>query len=198
LIAITDTTVAPLGLLETRLGALLALATHGSVAIQLRDPALSARARLELGRRLLELVAPHAAGLIVNDRIDLALALGAPGVHLGERSISVGEARRLVPDAWISVACHDPDAAHEQPPDAILLSPLLEAKKGRSALGLAALERARARLAPGTALYALGGVDADGARRCLAAGADGVAVIGAALDGREPAPLLEALGILGR
>jgi thiamine-phosphate pyrophosphorylase len=84
--------------------------------------------------------------------------------------------------------------------DAVLLSPILAARKGRAALGLTALAEARSALvrrgrgAP--RLYALGGVEAGTARACLEAGADGVAVIGAALDGRDARPLLQALGVL--
>jgi thiamine-phosphate pyrophosphorylase len=48
---------------------------------------------------------------------------------------------------------------------------------------------------PPPLLYALGGVDERNAAQCLAAGADGIAVIGAALDGRDPVPLVRALGI---
>jgi thiamine-phosphate pyrophosphorylase len=191
LIAITSTELAPLGVIETRLARCVERARPGSVAIQLRDHDLSARARLELGRRLLALGAP----LIVNDRLDLALALGVSNVHLGERSMSPKDARRLIPNAWISQACHDPERAGDLDADAILLSPVLAPRKGRPALGLPALARARARLSPGARLYALGGVDAESARACLDAGADGVAVQGAVLDGREPDPLLAALGI---
>ena len=70
-------------------------------------------------------------------------------------------------------------------------------RKGNAALGLAALTRARARLAHlrrRVCLYALGGVTAETAATCLEAGANGVAVIGAALVA-DPAPLLDALEI---
>jgi thiamine-phosphate pyrophosphorylase len=77
----------------------------------------------------------------------------------------------------------------------------MDARKGRPALGLAALGAARRAAAalPKPAdlrLYALGGVRAENAAECITAGADGVAVIGAALDGTDPRPLLGALGIL--
>jgi thiamine monophosphate synthase len=80
--------------------------------------------------------------------------------------------------------------------DAVLLSPIFEARKGRCALGVAALGRARD-AHPGPAWFGLGAVNAGNAAACLVAGAAGVAVIGAALE-PDPQPLLEALGILRR
>jgi thiamine-phosphate pyrophosphorylase len=199
LIAITDTALVPADLLAARLAALVTRARPGSVAIQLRDHQLSARARLELGRRLLEIARREAAPLIVNDRLDLALALGAQGVHLGERSVAPADARRLLPKAWISRACHDPDRVADAPEvDAVLLSPILSTRKGRPALGLCALRRARQLLPASIALIALGGIDAEGAARCLEAGADAVAAIGSVLAGsdeRSLDALLDALQI---
>jgi thiamine-phosphate pyrophosphorylase len=200
LVVITDTNAAPPDLLARRIDSLLSRAHPGSVAIQLRDHELSARARLELGRRLLDSVRRHGAPLIVNDRLDLALVLGAQGVHLGERSVATRDARQLLPHAWISRACHDPERVAEDPDaDAVLLSPILAARKGRPALGLPALRRARALLPAQRALIALGGVDAEGAARCLEAGAGAVAVIGAVLapnDERSVDALLEVLQII--
>jgi thiamine-phosphate pyrophosphorylase len=193
LVVITDTTTAPVASMEQRIERLLARARPGSVAIQLRDHELSARARLALGRRLCELGRRYGAALVVNDRLDLAILLDAAGVHLGERSVAAADARSLLPRAWISRACHDPErVADEREVDAVLLSPVLAARKGRSALGLDAIGRARARLPSATALIALGGIDAAGAASCLDAGADAVAVIGAVL-GPERERSLEAL-----
>jgi thiamine monophosphate synthase len=81
--------------------------------------------------------------------------------------------------------------------DAVLLSPVLESKKGRAMLGLSALTVARSALTNSgrkTALLALGGVTAAHAAECLLAGADGVAVIGAVLRG-EGRALVRALRI---
>jgi thiamine-phosphate pyrophosphorylase len=192
LIAITDTRSVDAQLLLERLERVCASAVPGSVMLQLRDRELSARARLSLGRELCAAARRHGQLVAVNDRADLALVLGADGLHLGEASLSVADARRVVGSLWISAACHDP----ERPPegaDAILLSPVLEARKGNPALGTGAIGAARA--ACGVDVYALGGVDAAGARRCLEAGAAGVAAVGAVLSGGDPRSLLAALGI---
>ena len=195
LIIVTDTTVAPIGLLEQRLEAVAAAAEPESVMIQLRDRQLPVRERLELGRRVQHLAQKHDQWFAVNDRVDLALILEADGVHLGERSVEVSDARRLVgPDLFISRACHDPAAAQPLGADAVVLSPVIAPRKGNPALGVEVAKTAR--LAAGEALlYALGGVSANNAVSLVEAGFDGVAVVGAVLDGRDPLALLGALEI---
>jgi thiamine-phosphate diphosphorylase len=198
LIAITDTGVAPPGTLEARLEALCAAARPGTVLVQLRDLALPTRARVELGRRLRALTRDTAQFLAVNDRADLAVLLEADGLHLGEAAVATSDARRIVGSMWISRALHDPERAADADADALLLSPLLEPRKGRAALGLGALRRCRELFderGSKASLFALGGVTALTARACLDHGADGVAAIGAALSD-APRPLLTALGVL--
>ncbi len=204
LIVITDTSVSAAPELVVRIQRVLASAAPRTVMVQLRDKSLDARERLGLGKRLVADCRRYEQFFTVNDRLDLALLLDADGVHLGEGSVTPEDARAMLPgSAWVSVACHDPDAAYRAQTDAVLLSPVAAPRKGRQALGLEGLARARQALASGAAttmpaLYGLGGVDAGNARRCLDAGADGVAAIGAVLDGRDPLPLLEALGVRGR
>jgi thiamine-phosphate pyrophosphorylase len=187
LIAISD--VARFGEAHTleRTRWLARAAKPGSLAVLLRDHELGARRRWELGRRLRGELGAAGQALWVADRIDLALALEADGLHLGEQSVSVLDARRLW-TGFVSVALHDPQAPSAGA-DAVLLSPILAARKGRPALGVAALGRVR-----GARVFALGGVDAQGAAACLSAGAQGVAAIGAVFDA-DPALLLAALGI---
>jgi thiamine-phosphate pyrophosphorylase len=194
LIAITDTGLAPPPVLEARLAVLLAGAQPGSVMVQLRDRELPDRQRIRFGQSLRALTRQHGQLLAVNDRCDLAFLLETDGLHLGEASITPEEARKLVGALWVSRACHDPAQAAARGADAVVLAPVLAARKGAAALGLSALASAR-QAARGALLYALGGVDASSAASCLAAGADGVAAIGAVLDGRDVLPLLEALGI---
>jgi thiamine-phosphate pyrophosphorylase len=195
LIALSDTIRCPEPLLLERLDRLAAAARPGTVMLQLRDRQLSDRGRIALGRRLCEVARRHGQLFAVNDRSDLARLLGADALHLGEASIVPSEARRIVGDLWLSRACHDPRSASPEGADAILLSPILAPRKGRPALGLQALGIARRAAGPDVRLYALGGIDAEAAGRCILAGADGVAVIGAALEPDDPLPLLDALGI---
>jgi thiamine-phosphate pyrophosphorylase len=177
-----------------------ARARPGSMAVQLRDLGLSARARLKLGRALRDVTRRHGQLLLVNDRLDLAHLLEADGVHLGEQSVPSEDARRLLGAKLVTRACHDPElvARGEYAADALVLSPIVEPRKGRAPLGVSGVERARALLGGAglpRGLIALGGVDARSAGACLAAGADGVAVLGAARSALGLAELLKALGI---
>jgi thiamine-phosphate pyrophosphorylase len=200
LIVITDLTVAPEGELERRVERLLCIACAGTVMVQLRDKDLPVRSRLALGERLAAACRAYGHWFVVNDRVDLAVILGADGVHLGAGSVSPDDARRLLqPGAFVSQACHTAHEAALTDADAALLSPIFAPRKGRGSLGVAGIAAAVS-VGSGTRplVYALGGVDASNAAACVAAGAAGVAVVGAALDGRDPEPLLEALEILLR
>jgi thiamine-phosphate pyrophosphorylase len=204
LIAITDTQRAPRGVWLERLEPLCARAKPGSLLVQLRDRELEARERLAFGAALRELTRRHAQLLGVNDRLDLALLLDADAVHLPADGLDVGTTRRFLQTRssrqwFISEACHAAgDIAHSSA-DASVLSPICEERKGRPALGLAGLEhalRARRENAGRRCLvYALGGVTAQAAAELSAAGADGVAAIGAVLEPRESVALVTALGI---
>lgn len=198
LIAITDTTVAPGPLLIERLERLCGLAREGTVLVQLRDLGLTARARLQLGRELRELTRRWGQLLAVNDRLDLAVLLEADALHLGERALETPDARRLAGALPIVRACHEPPRVAEVDADAVVLSPVCQARKGTPALGVEGLRRAVSSLgaAPGSPLlFALGGVDETNAARWLESGAHGVACVGALLDGRHPRALLRALDI---
>jgi thiamine-phosphate pyrophosphorylase len=204
LVAITDLTRVPAAELLARAAQLSQLAKPGSLAVLLRDHQASPRERLELGRALSRIV--HAAGqeLWVADRLDLALLLEANGLHLGEVSVTARDARQVLgAERRVSRAWHDTEPLAEgsllelEGVDSVLVSPILEARKGRPALGVAALG-AFARSLQGhgqaTEVLALGGVSAATAPSCLAAGAAGVAAIGAAWSS-DSAELVQALGI---
>lgn len=199
LVAITDFDRVPVERLLQRAERLARAARPGTVAFQLRDRTRPARFVLSVGRELHRIARRHDQWSIVNDRLDLALLLDADAVHLGEGSVETQDARQLVGSRPIYRACHEPERAGTIDADAIVLSPIVAPRKGAPALGLAALARARAameRAGRPQRLFALGGVDAESAAACLAAGADGVAAIGAAFDADDPTPLLNALTIV--
>jgi len=184
---------------------LLSGALPGSVVVLLRDRQLPIRERLELGRRLRRATHEHGQRLLVSDRLDLAGVLEADGVHLSEASVRVQDARAFAAsigrDWLISAACHAPEQLSSASADALLLSPVLAPRKGRPALGLAGLTRAlearqeRAATLGSCWLYALGGVTRHQAAALLAAGADGVALIGDLFVPRAAPELLVSLGI---
>ena len=192
---ITDTSVAPIGVLESRLEALCRAARPGSILVQLRDLGLPTRVRLELGVRLRAITRAAGQWLAVNERADLAVLLEADALHLGEGGVASADARRIAPSIWVCRALHDPEQAAEIDADAVVLSPVIAARKGRPALGVEALQRCRSSARPQVQLFALGGISAQTAAECRNQGADGVAVIGAALGEGPVVPLLRALEI---
>ncbi len=183
------------------LARLCALACPGSVGIVLRDRSVAFRTRAELGRQLCGITAETGQLLLVSDRVDLALELGADGVHLPKAGLLPSQVERLRPGGLISGAHHD---VEQLPAEELaryhflLVSPAFEARKGRPALlglGLSARLSVLRALAPRTQLLALGGVDASTVGQALAAGADGVAAIGAAHAADEQQVLVGTLGI---
>ena len=197
---VTDTSVAAIGTLERRIERALDAAMPRSIVVQLRDRALGDSARVALGRRLVELTVRHGQYFIVNERCDMAVVLGAIGVHLPEHGVAPVDARAVLgPRAWVSCATHRPEASVPKGADALVLSPVMAPRKGRAALGISGVARAQSAMMgheDRPLLYALGGVDESNAADCIASGADGVAVIGAVLNSDDPRPLLRAIGAL--
>jgi len=198
-VQITEASVVPERALLARVEAVASLpaAERAAFAVQLRDPDLPSRALYALGARLRAATRAAGAALVVNDRLDLALALDADGLHLGRRSIAVADARALWGGRWIAVACHaveDVLRAADEGADAAVLSPIFPSPGKGPPLGVQALAQARDALtarACAVQLVALGGVDEAGAAACFAAGADAVAAIRADL-GRLPAAATSA------
>ncbi|MGE0159467.1 MAG: thiamine phosphate synthase, partial [Gemmatimonadales bacterium] len=84
----------------------------GAPAVQVRAKGAPARELLELGRAVLPIARAHRALLFVNDRLDVALALGADGVHVGPDDVPVAAVRRAVPAGFlVGASTDDPDAA---------------------------------------------------------------------------------------
>jgi thiamine-phosphate pyrophosphorylase len=148
------------------------------VAVQVREKDLDARALLELSRALRAVTAPVGAQLYVNDRVDVAVAAGADGVHLGGRSLSPDDVRAIAPHLRIAVSTHTPKevaAAAAARVDFVVFGPVFATpSKPHFVVGLAQLERV---IALGVPVIALGGIDAQNAHDCTIAGAAGVACI---------------------
>lgn len=175
--------------LVAKLEAALVAAPRGSVLVQLRDKHRSSREVFALGARLRPLCKERGASFVVNDRLDVALALEADGIHLGKASVAIEDARKLLgASALISVAAHsmdDLERAASEGAHLAFLSPIFATPGKGAVLGLDALKRARAIL-PSFPIYALGGIDIDNAASCMRAGASGVAAIRAIFDADDP------------
>jgi thiamine-phosphate pyrophosphorylase len=177
--------------------AALAGVAPGRVAVQLREKDLGGRDLLDLARRLCEACRARGQVFLVNDRVDVALAAGADGVHLPSAGIPPREARRLLgPDALVGVSCHSADdvrRARDGGASYASFGPVHDTPSKRPygpPLGVAAL---RSAAALGLPLVALGGMDAARAPEAFAAGAAGVAVIRAWLVGPDPGAAVGAL-----
>jgi thiamine-phosphate pyrophosphorylase len=175
-VAITDRK--QMGATPDAFGDAIETAVHGcppgSVLVQVREKDLDGAALLELVN-----VARRYTRVIVNDRIDVALAAEAIAVHLPENGIAVPDARALFPGV-IGVSRHAPDAATGA--DLVLLGPIFPtpSKPGVPALGLDVLAAPHG----DAKLVALGGIDTpEKARQAAQAGADAVAMIRGAWSG---------------
>lgn len=163
----------------------------GARVVQLREKALPTRAFVERARALKALLAPLHVPLLVNDRLDVALACGADGVHVGQDDLSAQDVRRWMPQALIGLSIERVDQlaeAERAPVDYYGASPVFAtATKADAAppLGLEGLRALRARTA--RPLVAIGGIDADNAAAVVAAGADALAVVSALCAAPDPA-----------
>jgi len=163
----------------------------GVTLVQLRDKNIDARPMLALGRRLLELLRPAGIGLIVNDRIDVALALDAEGVHIGQQDMPYAEARRqLGPTKIIGVSVGSEAEARQAAGwdvDYVGVGPVYPtATKPDAGTALGADETARLARISGHRAVAIGGIDATNAAALYAAGLEGVAVISAICAAPDP------------
>ena len=148
------------------------------VAVQLREKDMEARPLLELARALRALTAAAGAQLFVNDRVDVALAAGADGVHLGGRSLAPAEVRALAPGLRIGVSTHsaaEVQRAAAAGADFVVFGPVFATpSKPGIFTGLDQLEQVCHLDVP---VLALGGIDEKNAHECILAGASGVACI---------------------
>jgi thiamine-phosphate pyrophosphorylase len=200
LLMITDRRQAPRPLPEQVEACLAA----GLRAVQLREKDLSVRELLALAEDLRARSRRAGARLIVNDRADVALAVGADGVQRTHASLPVSALRSLGPSPAFLVgasvhALEEARRAERDGADFLVFGPVHDTPSKRAfgpPQGLAALE-AVAR-AVGVPVLAVGGIDPARARDCLRAGAAGVAVISALVAAPDPGDrvraFVEALG----
>lgn len=170
------------------------------VAVQLREKDLGGRALLEEAESLRALTHQRGAALFVNGRVDVALAAGADGVHLGREGLGVSHVRRLAPGLSVGVSTHDVSEirqAREEGADFAVFGPLFETPSKAGLLAPRGLGGLSEGASQGLPLVALGGVNLANAADCLRGGAVGVAGIRlflqAASPEREMAGLLTAL-----
>lgn len=158
----------------------------GVPAIQLRERDMPTAELLSLAKEIQAITSPHAIPLIVNDRVDLVLALNLDGVHLRANSLPVSVARRLVgAHRLVGISAHslqEVRQAEQEGADYVVFGPVYDTPSKRPfgpPVGLGALADAcRQSTVP---VFAIGGMTSGRVRDVRQAGAHGVAVIGAVL-----------------
>jgi thiamine-phosphate pyrophosphorylase len=165
------------------------LAAGGATLFQLRDKHGTTRAMVEEARAIKASLAGVGTPLLINDRVDVALAAGADGVHVGQDDMAVEDARRLLgPAAIIGLSIKTVAQAEAAPVDLLdyvgIGGVFATTSKDNpdppiGVAGLARIAGVFRRRAPKLPLCAIAGIDAGNAASAITAGADGVAVISA-------------------
>jgi thiamine-phosphate pyrophosphorylase len=182
-------------------------AQGGATLVQLRDKVSETRALVEEARAISKALRPFAVPLVVNDRVDVALAGGADGVHLGQDDMAVEDARRLLgPGAIIGLSVKNAGEA-EAAPIALIdyvgsggVYATLSKQQKNAPIGPEGLARiigvlrSRAQKEKKELpICGIAGIDADNAAAVIGAGADGVAVISALSLASDPTAAARSL-----
>jgi thiamine-phosphate pyrophosphorylase len=179
------------------------VAQGGATLVQLRDKRSDTRPMIERARAIKAALAPFGIPLLVNDRVDVALASGADGVHVGQDDMAVEDARRLLgPHAIIGLSIKTVAQAEAAPLgllDYVGVGGVFATSSKDNPnppigpAGLARIASVLRRRAPAFPLCGIAGIDAGNAGEAIAAGADGVAVISALSLNADPQAAARAL-----
>ena len=170
----------------------------GVTLVQLRDKDASEERMIELARELKAVLAPHGVPLVVNDRLEVALAAGADGLHVGQDDLAPAEARRaLGPHKILGTSAGNAEEAATVDPalvDYVGVGPVYATGSkpdAGPAIGLEGLSAMRGRL--GLPMVAIGGISADSAGEVMAVGVEGIAVVSAVCSAADPEAAARAL-----
>lgn len=182
--------------LEDFFNIILASIEGGVKIVQLREKMASAREIVAIGKKLLLLLKPLKVPLIINDRVDVAHAIGADGVHLGQSDLTIAEARAILgKQAIIGISVESLEqamATANEDVDYIAASPLFATKTKTDCgkpWGLNGLKELCAMSRH--PVIAIGGINETNAKQVIECGATGIAVVSAIL--RAPCPKTAAL-----
>jgi thiamine-phosphate pyrophosphorylase len=170
------------------------LAAGGATLVQLRDKLSDTRAMIERARAIK--TALGAVPLLINDRVDVALAVGAAGVHIGQEDMTAEDARRLLPrGAIIGLTVNSVALAEAAPIDLIDYAGVggvygttskTQKRQPIGPAGLRAIAAALRRRKAGFPVCGIAGINAGNAAAVIDAGADGVSVISALSTAADP------------
>ena len=170
-------------------GAATAFARAGAPTVLLRAKALDTRALMEAARLVGPILREASTTFLINDRADIALIVGADGVHLGQADLDPADARALLgPDAIIGTSTHDlaqlEAACAGGACDYVAFGPVFAGRTKQRPTPVVGLDGLRAACAASTVpVVASGGLDPQRASAALSAGATAAAMIGAVLHG---------------
>ncbi|MGF1515014.1 MAG: thiamine phosphate synthase [Elainellaceae cyanobacterium] len=162
----------------------------GLSLVQYREKTADDKTRIHQAKQLKQLCHDYDALFIVNDRIDLALAVGADGVHLGQHDAPVALARQMLgPHCIVGKSTTSPkemEQALAENPDYIGVGPVYETptKAGKAAAGLAYVRHAQTHST--VPWFCIGGINADNLGQVLGAGATRVSAVRAIMDAERP------------
>jgi len=170
----------------------------GAACVQLREKDVATRFFVEEAREVKHLLLPFKVPLIINDRIDVALAAEADGVHIGQDDMPYELARRLMgPAAIIGLSVEsweDVERAESLDVDYLGVSPVFGTPTKTDTKGMWGLEGvARIRAYSRHPLVAIGGLNGGNAEAVVLAGADGIAVVSAICAAADPLSTAQAL-----
>ncbi|NPA32953.1 MAG: thiamine phosphate synthase [Aquificae bacterium] len=155
---------------EDFLGTVERILERGVRMLQLREKDLPAGELYSLAKRVRELTKRYGALLFINERVDVALAVRADGVHLPERSLPPSVVKRIAPSLLVGYSAHSLKSAlfaQRQGADFITLSPIFKTTSHPEAKPLGLEELSRVSRALEIPVYALGGVTRERVRECL-------------------------------
>ncbi|MBR1868586.1 MAG: thiamine phosphate synthase [Bacteroidales bacterium] len=163
----------------------------GVTLVQLREKDIDTRQFIDLGRRLKALLAPTGVPLLINDRVDVALAVDADGVHIGQSDMPYADARRLLGDDKIiglSVEnMAEVEEANGLDVDYVAVSPVfLTSTKTDTAAAFGFDGLARAAALTRHPLVGIGGMNIKTAAQAVRSGADGIAVVSGIMSAPDP------------
>lgn len=156
----------------------------GADAIQLRDKHMESRQLYETALEISKICRQHDAVFIVNDRVDVALAAKADGVHVGQSDIPAAALRKFVPSDFIigvsAGTAEEALKAERDGADYVALSPIFDtSSKDDAGHGKGIAELRKMKKTVSVPVLAIGGINENNIKEVISAGADGVAVISA-------------------
>ena len=160
----------------------------GATVIQLRDKFSDDRRLIKVGTKLRKITRKNKVGLVINDRIDIALAVDADGVHLGQEDLPLKFARRLIGKRIIGISIHSlaqAKRAEKEGADYISVGAIFRtsSKPERMPVGTAIISRIKKEV--NLPLVAIGGIKPDNIKKVIARNPEGIAIASAVLKSKK-------------